>query len=421
MLKGKVCIDIHNHKSGLTERIEDENSITDGLSNYVKYAITSGMLGSGYENLLPISTAVLGGICLSSEALSGIYLPATAQYIGGGAYNFSDTSSKYIGAYNLLESGWDESTHTYTHIWDYNTAQANGTIAGIGLTSALGGKHFYEPKKIPNNLFYMQSNNIVYVDLDNSEVYYVKGETASEHVYKCKFSFVGFSLSQSNNAINYAGEVDTGYTLDCSQVSVYNQWRNGGDGTIYLAYLDGIDNSKLYVRNVDTSTWTEGTLEEYTFPASIKSHEYGITSDYIYAISNNGEYIYKYKVSDDTISSYTVSSVFGTGYTAVKLKDLYGGGVCGVVYNSVSFDYYCFRLSISDTIDFEAVRYSTDHEYLPDVLDEGLGYFYERTALPALACIYPQSNVLMSNYNLSSSVTKNNTQSMRVTYNITQV
>lgn len=420
ILKGKVCIDLHNHRSGFKERIEGENSITDGLSNYVKYAITSGMLARGYENLLPISTAVLGGICLSNEALSGLYLPATAQYMGGGAYNFVDTNSKYIGAYNLMESGWDESTHTYTHIWDFSTGQANGTIAALGLTSAMGGKHFYEPKTIPGNEYYISEYYIVYVDLENDEVYYVKNNGSDEHIYKCKYSFLGFSLSQSNNVINQAGEVDTGYTLDCTYLNGYNQWREDGNGNIYLTYIDSNDADKLHVVTVDVSTWSE-TDEEYTFPSAIKEYEFGVTSNYIYAVSTNGDYIYRYKISDGTIYSYTTASVFGGSYIVVHLKEIINGGVYGIVLNRTTSEYYYFRLSEGNTLDFEETRYSTSDSYMPIILDGGLGYYYERVSMPSRAEIHPLPNVLMSNYNLQSSITKTNTQSMRVTYNVTQV
>lgn len=423
MLEGKVCIDIHNHKSGFMERIEGKNAITDGLANYVKYAITSGY---NISDILPIATQVLGGICLINQNFSGngdIYIPPSAQYIGGGAYNFVDTNSKYVGSYNQLESGWNESTHTFTHIYDFTTSQANGDIGGIGLTTIKGGKHFYEQKTELNSYYTYNPNvpyPIVYVDLDNDEIYYVKGNTSSEHVYKTKYSLTALSLNQINRVINQSGEVDTEKTLDCSHLSRLNQWHDGNDGSIYLGY---VENDKLHIKVVDVSTWTEDTEEIYDFPSSLCPHGFGITADYIYVISSDHKYIYRYKKSDDTIGTYDIEQMFGTGYIVKHISELPGGGIYGSVYDGISSyssGTYYFRINASNVLDYEGISYTSDYDYYPLILGNGLGY-YEFNGLPNIASLNPQASVLMSNYNLPSIISKTNTQSMRITYSITQV
>lgn len=425
MLEGKVCIDIHNHKSGFTERIEGKNAITDGLANYVKYAITSGY---NINNILPIATQVLGGICLINQNFSGngdIYIPPSAQYIGGGAYNFADTNSKYVGSYNQLESGWNESTHTFTHIYDFTTSQANGDIGGIALTTINGGKHIYEPKKALNRFYTYKdvpkaSYPIVYVDLTNDEVYYVKGGSSSEKIYKSKYSFTAFSLNQISGVINQAGEVDTEKTLDCSHMHRQNHWRDGQDGNIYMGYTE---QDKLHIKVVDVSTWAEDMEEIYNFPSEIYSQYFGITADYVYAISSLKKYIYRYKKSDDTIGTYDIEQMFGSGCTVEAICEMPNGGIYGIVhdgYSSYSEGITYFRLSTSNTLDYENIRYSSDYDYYPLILGNGLGYDVTNGSTN-VAELYPQASVLMSNYNLPSIISKTNTQSMRITYNITQV
>ena len=51
MIKGHVAIELHNHKTGLRDRIEGDNMITNAL-NYVIPIVMGG--NTSAENLMPL-------------------------------------------------------------------------------------------------------------------------------------------------------------------------------------------------------------------------------------------------------------------------------------------------------------------------------------------------------------------------------
>ena len=263
MLKGKVCIDLHNHKSGFTERIEGENLITDALSMFVNYMVVSGQLSKDDNSpVYPLATKTLGGICLIDKNFSqggDIFIPGNAKYIGGGSYNFNDTQSKYIGTYNLLESGWDEATKTYKHVYDYSVSQANGNINGIALTTQNAGKNGFVPRTQGDAIGEIINAYTLYVDTENRDIYYTTSTSATANpIYRLKYPLDVLPLYQGSEP------VDTGKTID------YNGglYVDGLDGYIYEPRVNG---NTLYLRQVNVSDLSfdyEGEIS-ITFPATL--------------------------------------------------------------------------------------------------------------------------------------------------------
>lgn len=133
MIKGHVTIDIHNHNSGFTERIEQDNLVTDAV----------GILASVYaganmtDKIMPLATKALGGLMLFDGALaeekSNIFFPSNA-HLTGFAGQWVNTSNPFCGSLNVQET---HATDTgYETVWDFSTSQANGTIASLALTAA---------------------------------------------------------------------------------------------------------------------------------------------------------------------------------------------------------------------------------------------------------------------------------------------
>lgn len=424
-LKGHVCIDLHNHKSGFTERLEGDNLITDALNNYFKYGITTYT----QNGIVPLTTNALGGICLIDRPfLSGgeSYIPAEAKFIAGGSYNFNDTNSRYMGTYNLLESGWDEDIYTYTHVYDYTTSQANGTIGAIALTTKDGGKNCFIPKARSGDAYYQlvgDNHTLLYIDTEDKYVYYTKQSSGDNiPIYKSSFAFDAIALNQSGLDINASGEVNTGKTID----NPHQGWYDGHDGYIYYPYVNDSSQayqSTLHIRVVDVSDFTEDTELEYDFPAPIKTTNcfaLDMEHNYIWTVSSDGERIYRYNTSNDQITTFIVSEVFGGSAVVTELRDLPLGGVHGLVDIS-NVGQYRFRLSNTNTLDYEPINYpnaiGSNHQIQP----YGLSYYFSPTSTPGRWITNIVDTMMMSNYNLSELIVKGSNQSMRVTYAITQV
>ena len=67
MIKGHVAIELHNHKTGLRDRIEGDNMVTNALN----YAIPN-VIGANYsaDNIMPICQKALGSVMLFDGLLT---------------------------------------------------------------------------------------------------------------------------------------------------------------------------------------------------------------------------------------------------------------------------------------------------------------------------------------------------------------
>ena len=61
-MKGHVCIELHNHNSGFTERIEQDNMVTNALTYAMGHAVSCGANLS--DLMLPACKRGLGGLFL---------------------------------------------------------------------------------------------------------------------------------------------------------------------------------------------------------------------------------------------------------------------------------------------------------------------------------------------------------------------
>ena len=145
-LHGHTTIELHNHKTGFRERIEHDNTFTDGITKY--------LLSSGYFNNSPwrndtwrnygYARSLLGGILLFDGEIEdddGVYpttMPAGVKMVANGSYGVSNNRSvSELGSYNTQESSI--SSAGYTFVYDWTTSQGNGEIGCVSLTSELGG------------------------------------------------------------------------------------------------------------------------------------------------------------------------------------------------------------------------------------------------------------------------------------------
>lgn len=135
MIRGHVTIDLHNHRSGFTERIEKDNLVTDAVG-----ILASVYAGANNTNLfMPIAEKALGGLMLFDGTLeedaANIWFPGGVHLIGY-AGQWENTDNPLYGSINRMET---HATQTgYETVWDFSTSQANGTIAALARTAEPG-------------------------------------------------------------------------------------------------------------------------------------------------------------------------------------------------------------------------------------------------------------------------------------------
>ena len=153
-LHGNMVIELTDEETGVVERIEEENMVT----NVVNHILGLNPMGIFYaasgeydehvlwnDVLLPICPNMIGGILLYSERLEedveNIY-PSTAKLpVAYASNDVNAIASVARGSMNLTESKVLD--NGYRFVWEFTPSQGNGTIAAVALTSALGGKNVY--------------------------------------------------------------------------------------------------------------------------------------------------------------------------------------------------------------------------------------------------------------------------------------
>lgn len=222
-LKGTTRIELTNVKTGEREVIEKDNLVTNVLSDLLNlnpmgmrlraYSNTSNNtnntsnadmydeLGASFEaGMLPICPNAVGGILLYEDALEEdpdkYYAPMENLLVGYSSNDVNTTTDVRRGSMNQVESGPLEDGSGYRFVFDFETTQANGTIASVGLTSERGGKAGYGAaedkvgysmvvvdkyiRKIPgssapagDDMFFVR-NNYVAMDPEQNLLYYAR-------------------------------------------------------------------------------------------------------------------------------------------------------------------------------------------------------------------------------------------------------
>lgn len=146
-LHGHTTIELQNIKTGRRERVEHDNTFTDGIENF--------LISGGYFNNAPWSDSSWTGVAAWRRLLGGIFcfqnaiaadgqgnypttMPAGNTMIANGSYGIANSGTvTEMGSYNSVES--IIANNSITMVYDWLTSQGNGTISTVCLTSDIGG------------------------------------------------------------------------------------------------------------------------------------------------------------------------------------------------------------------------------------------------------------------------------------------
>ncbi|MCL2077398.1 MAG: hypothetical protein FWH08_03215 [Oscillospiraceae bacterium] len=145
MLKGKTKIELFDAATGekVAERV-DQNLVTNAIKNMLGFGselLMSGVNLSGMLNsMTPLYPTFLRGVLLWDSAIPEnpdiIFAPPGVKCVGhaGGGYSGAKTTR---GTLNLNETQVLE--NGVRMVWDFPTDKANGSIRAVSLTSVMGG------------------------------------------------------------------------------------------------------------------------------------------------------------------------------------------------------------------------------------------------------------------------------------------
>ncbi|MGN0270525.1 MAG: hypothetical protein ACI4CX_07515 [Candidatus Weimeria sp.] len=457
MIKGHTKIELFDAATGNKEfQYEKDNLVTNAVQELIAF---NTMIGRGLnDNVFPISTNALGGIMLFDSALDedvkNVNFPSNAKLVGYAARD-TNSSDTMRGSLNAVES--HETANGYVSVWDFGTSQANGVIKSIALTSAYSGVNPFQrqicgdfkcemptiegkeydarPICVKDGYLYWICSNGLNVTRCRFDAYKAKindhtfGSVSQQYenvaTLKLPEGYTSFDVSgcakywmpctdgylylitQNNSSSSYTYYGETHYNY------YYDQGNDSGDAKIHITKYKMSDLS-FEMQAEEVYTLTGAHILERNEGSLV------VNKGYLYVRSKDNRSIYIVNLSNNAnVKSFTVDN---SGTVTYISPMLYNGGIqyqynyskSGTTYTKTGFLYPSGEHS-EETTTGGAI-------YLPSI------YYSDGKVISTFATSYgygtKNSILLKSAYlgtinNLSNSVTKKASQTMKITYTLT--
>lgn len=428
-LHGHVRVETRSRWTGrVVDSQEKENLVTNALSNVFKPCFMAGRILSDW--FTPIYAKALGGLFVFSDTLtesaSNVHFPMNAKLIAYAAQD-SNTSNVMGGSLNAAECLF--TSNGYTSVWDFLTSQANGTIASIARTSYLfksrglaadpSSSHVYDlssfgPYSLGSGMYiigYDATNKYLYVTTTTSQTY--NGNTyPTNKIYKTYCDFEKKYLLPTYfipNPDKWTEVVTISSSTDGTSNASHYSYDAYSDNFFYVA---SGSTKKIYIIS------TSGTRSQISIPANAAgSYQAAATENYYWYI-NSGSTLYRVKKSNpvDT-DSFTVSA---SGFTPYKLVGLNNDGIMvgassGYLYAFVYSDLTVVFVTLDSGASYYSLLDGSYPSYHSAIMF--LGDYFGRNQTGA---VLPLTGYLGTIANLDSPVTKTSSQTMKITYTLTE-
>lgn len=454
---------IHGHtKIELTDVITGKKEIVEHDNDFQSGVLASFMRSLGYYNNNPYTNSnwrnnpawrnLVGGILLFRDAIDNSndevpYMPAGNKMIANGSYGVTNSGNPVeLGSYNSIESVIG--TDSLTFVYDWDTSHGNGTIGAISLTSDVGGYIGYgnpsgavaSAKKFSENQScnsYNVGNNSIVPQMYKD--YVIKSvsidTTESEvtinyiHVPYSKMSL--FVMQNMELTISYTGTLPStpdlsniGYTkvaIDGDYLYVFPAYGENGrtevsNGSSYtyikVDLINKTASTGSFTNNTGHSVWV-GFTHQFVADGIIYCPRYYLGSE---VVNSDIDLI---KLSD---SSYVDTVISAGRWHYLEMVGAVADGFTGLgraderlwLYDTVNKTQYPTNAT-TNIYDLRSLCINTNPTQAKDGLISGFSTYY---ASDIYICKNPL--FLSTINNLSSAVTKTNTQTMKVTYTLTE-
>lgn len=490
MIKGSATIELTN-ADGSKQVIKHDNMITNAVKDLlVSHRGEIVPLFKIAQNNDSYAKVLFGGLLLFNDTLNtdadDYFLPSAkiTGYASLSSYSGLDVAR---GSFNTTESGLQADGKSFKFVWDFSTAQANGTIKSLALCPNIMGQigasntivnserksfengNVLEPFK--NNGYMLNSNGETTQEISNSnfnvvavvndvayaiEQYniYYDSDYESRHIlknggklrlYKFKLSANNVSFLDTVGMARYLGYDDITLPTDfISSLYKYAQYaitysfdyasskllvfpcrltaNVEANGTIKYLEID-LKNSYSITQYTFTNN-TAGTIDKdgSTHNIGMKLN-YHITKDYIiaFSVSDNKKKLFAISRTDNTSVKKAKwgngEEFYFSSISTVFEPVLVNGKIFVFRVSDKNYDYYYYILDMStgEIMKTNAKRLSGQNN-----VDIGSKVQYARTGnyLTYAPCVNPF--ILTTKNNLDSAVTKTASQTMKITYTLTE-
>ena len=445
-IKGEVEIRLHNPTTGKTEIHKGENMITNAVYDIFAANYCGTM---NYANLLPIATKMFGGIlCFTNDLDVSSAGAADDYYIPDGSVNpliahagqttLSDQSDDLMRG-NPLSSSMSLSDGSATLAWEWGITAGNGTFKSLALTHADTGSY---GTGINGTAFKSEFSTVItgsqitldravqFVDADGfAYTFSVSGTTVSFTKYPVAYKSAGVVetlVPQTDYAETFTVTTTTsfsampGYYFDIDNNKLWLFFcTTDGSHTLNVEEINmttksatnrNITNQNINFRNYADGGYSVGfPVEVYDGFVYIFPRPYGF--------SPTCSECYKINLTNPaditSISVPTASNFMAATFPAPTTGKIFPSSEW-IINNGT-----CYKAKETDSYEYQAGYQRLGNSTKMTAM--GLTSLTSRIYGSNIFVVRASKLYLATKYNLSSAVTKSASQSMLITYTLTEV
>lgn len=480
MIKGKSKIQLFNAQTGALEHEEENTNI---VTNAVEDVINDndplglGKLATVYStyyskgllrriNLTPLAEIAFGGVLLWDNTIEEnptTTMPPDCVNEVGHAGNTYSGKNAFRGSYNVNESGAIE--NGYRHVWDFGSDKANGEIKALSLTSQYGGMCGYRNDSggdgetyVPYSYYQFGAeqtfksfdNNVDYIDYsavdgcDNGPFLYISQNTDGSfyglkrsvadytRIQKITFAKPGIMTLNGLNGMTEVEDLITGiYQYAITYVyedKIHEVYLSSTTQLVHKTY--SLNGNVMDTVTVTLPTAAIGISSAGNYRYNAAAFFYG-DKYYYWSTTASGAITYKQCTAngDDLGEAFTIPPRSGVSANSVGMffVDNQGVGILRVTSvggNLNAYTDFCLYPDDNICVCNSSSLYGAYNSVcaLPVILEQKTPFRYvsvgtsQARFLLAVDCRY-----LATINNLSTPVTKTSEQTMKITYEITEV
>lgn len=389
MLEGRTRIELKDIHTGKVDVTEEKNMVTNALQyifnpmGYVKAA--DPMVTAEYVNYY---TTLTGGLLLLNKTLAedadSLSLPGDVEQTGCAVYGQQNTSSQTLrGNYNATESEVDIENRRIKYVYDFDTAEGNGTIACVALTHALGGYSNRGLVEEPTRGLYPLYKNI------GNGLLRLTGSNSAIGAYDRTISYTTYGTGYKW-IIKIDTATDSVYYFTVTSTTSIKIWK----------YRANINTISLFDRPGAARTLQEEI--EVTFTQAINqqyfSYNYDEETDKLYIVSASSYYIASnasFMVTEiDMANGFEVKQYSMQNRCGSNMKVCYERGdiYCyrGYLYfqnYGYSVSYYIYRQEIGNSANIQKIDMAVRQSY-PTMARDGILYYEYPSTYSGSYCCY---------------------------------
>lgn len=432
MLHGHTKIELKNEKTGELQVVEKDNMITKAL-NQISTLQPYFFNYEQYKNkIFPIYSKALGGLLLFSENLEEnvdkFILPNPQQNTIIGYSNLSQTVSSDTkkGVFNTTES--QQLENGYKYVWDFNTAQGNGQISAIALSSSTFCEDLSAHIMSSSYIDYSttRDDNLQFAVEVKDDIITTLRTTDDTTVILREYNFsqkIIHILTPNINTPNFKQEKIITISAE-TNISKNLKWFSGDDGYYYGIYINS--SNTCYIRRINKSTLQYDTdySKSFTYPA-LKQLRYDEYQGSNPAILDGNVYMGWYNNTTLNILKVNLDDTSITDFKSVaqsyQCQHAYLLPYKGVLYNT---QFICYPdLSIRNNFIGDSMSSFSRSEGSQLITDDGYAFGMSSRSIDNTTRLYVIGyflDYLATINNLDSPVIKTSEQSMKITYTITE-